>query len=184
MNAAHIVPESVKVNSGFQVRKFFAESFRQSRESAEMDSDVQIRTFDKAGRDVRQVGVAANWGWDCLDNFRWAVPVRPRVIGFAVDLNQLREIRIGSKALLHCSNVRLEGIAGDLQSTCDPMTHVSHKFQRAGTIALSNEIRDHQFRLSVQGNPCIAVSSFGGIVLVQPLLFGVNKTPKLLQFHR
>jgi hypothetical protein len=77
--------------------------------------------------DMREIGLATDWGWDRFDNLGRAVPVRSSVIRFSVNLDELGKIDIGTKAFFHSSDVRFEPVRRDLRPACYPLAEVSDK---------------------------------------------------------
>src|SRR5437870_10778472 len=122
MHAAEVVPGHIESNGGFKVRQLLAETVHQSRESPQVHSEVKVRPFNVTGADVREIEIAADWGWDRLNDFGGAVPVRASVVRLAVQLNQLGKVNVCPEVTLYCRNVRPEPVRSCLVNSHDAGT--------------------------------------------------------------
>ena len=67
VNAGEIVPCHIKVNGGFEMREFLGKSVCKAREAPQVHSDAEVLAFDMAGANMGKIRVAADWGWDRLE---------------------------------------------------------------------------------------------------------------------
>ena len=184
MDAAEVVPRYVKRHSRFQIFEFLAEGIYEPRKAAKVHPKIQIRAFDMACADVCKIRLAADWGWDRLNNFGRPVPIRASVIGFSVNLDELREVHVCPEAFFHRADVRTKTIRRDLDSARHAIAKVSHEFQGARAITLRNEMRDYQFGVRINRNPGIRIAPFVRVGRLQVILFGMDERPKLIQLSK
>jgi len=183
MNTDEVIPRRENRNSGFQMREFFTEPVRQASEAPKLHSYGEICALDVARANVFKVRFAADWGWDRCDNLGRPVPVRPRVVGRAVDLHELSKVHVGAEVFFHCSDVGLEAIRSDLQPSPHSAAEVSDKLQGAKPVSLTDAVRDYQLALGVQGEPRVGVSPFSGITFGQVFFLSVDETPCLVELN-
>jgi hypothetical protein len=81
MYPAEVVPSHVQGDGGFQILKLLAKGVHQPREAPQVHPEIQIGPLHMACADMGFVRVAADWGWDRLDNLAGAVPVRSGLSG-------------------------------------------------------------------------------------------------------
>jgi hypothetical protein len=165
------------------MREFLGKSVSQSSEPAKVHPYGEVGALDMTRADVKEIGVATDWGWDRFDNFGRAVPVRSSVVGLAIDLDELGEIHVGSEAFFHRSNIGPEAIRGNLESARDSLAEISYEFKGAESVALCNQVRDYKFRVCVQGNPGVSVSPLARVAIVQSSFFRMDKAPKLIHLN-
>src|SRR5213596_3635772 len=95
MHTAQIVPRGKNRDGGLEMRQFLTESVCEAREAAKLHPNRQVRPFHMAGANVRLVRVAADLGWDRLDNFARAIPLRAGIFGrLPVNLDELSKVNV------------------------------------------------------------------------------------------
>jgi hypothetical protein len=95
MYAAEIVVREVQRDGHLEIQQLFAESVRQTCESADRHTHREILALYKASRDVVRIGItAANSGYN-LHDWTWGVPrVSVMLAPFAKQLYYLREVYV------------------------------------------------------------------------------------------
>src|SRR5436190_11635644 len=115
VNANEIVPRHKNRDGGLEMRQLLTESVCQASEAAKLHPNGQITAFNVARANVRLVGVAADLGWDCLDNFAGAIPLRAGIFGrLPVNLDELGKVDVRAEVGFDSVNVTSESIGCDL----------------------------------------------------------------------
>src|SRR5947199_7495613 len=81
MHTAQIVPRGKNSDGGLEMRQLLTESVCQAREAAKLHPNREVRPLDMACANMRLVRVAADLGWDRLDHFARAIPLRTGIFG-------------------------------------------------------------------------------------------------------
>jgi hypothetical protein len=133
---------------------------------------------------MREIRIATDWGWDRFDDLgAGTVPSRSGVFRRTVNLDELGKVHVCAEAFFHRPDVGLEPVRRDLRPTGYPLAKVSDKLQGARAVTLGDQMRDYQLGVRVNGDPCIGISPFGRIVVVQVSLFRMDERPKLIELN-
>src|SRR5436309_8426530 len=109
MHTAQILPRNKNRDGGLEMRQLLTESVCQAREAAKLHPNGQITAFNVARANVRLVRVAADLGWDRLDNFARAIPLRTGIFGrLPVNLDELSKVNVRPEVGFDSVNVTSE----------------------------------------------------------------------------
>ena len=184
MNANKIVPRDKNRDGGLEMREFLTESVSQASEAAKLHPNREVRPLDMACANMRLVRVAADLGWDRLDNFARAVPLRAGVFGrLPVNLDELSKVNVRAEVGFDSVNVTSESVGCDLMPSDHAGVVIANKRVGAFGVTLPDVIGDQQFGLSVDSRPSVGVAPLGRVASVQAPLFGVDKAPDFIKLR-
>src|SRR5437667_2905450 len=145
MNAAEVEEGHIEIHGGFKMLNCFAESETQASKTAQVRPHAQVGTFDMRRADPRFVRVSADYDWNGCRDFRRLIPVWPLSVIGSVQLDELREIHIGSKVFFDGGNVTAESVRRKLKSSGHSFAQVSDEGIGTHRFALGNEVRQNHF---------------------------------------
>ena len=184
MNANEIVPHDKNRDGGLEMRQLLTESVCQAREAAKLHPNGQITALHVARANVRLVRVAADLGWDRLDNFARAIPLRAGIFGrLPVNLDELSKVNVRPEVGFDSVNVTSESIGCDLMASDHARVVISNKRVGAFGVTLPDVVGDQQFGLSVDSRPGVGVTPLGRVASVEVPFLGVDKTPNLIKLR-
>jgi hypothetical protein len=180
MHAAEVEKGHVQMNRGGQMFERLAETETQSRKAAKVCPHAQIGAFDMASADSFGLRVSADADWDGRSYFRGVVPLRAFTVRRSVELEQLREVNVGSKRFFDGGNVTAESVCRDLESADNALAQILDEVVRAGTFTLCDQIGQDHFCFAVDCHPNVLVSPFLRSVAIEMGLFGMHERPQFV----
>ena len=184
MNAAEIIEREMQSDSRFQMRRFFAESVRQSRQPAKLHPHSEVLPFHKTSRDVLRIGVSlAHFGYD-LHDWPWGVPRIGIVLAIiAKQFCELREVRICPKGFRYGKSVMVKCIGRELYTIRKAIVEVPQKRSSIGPRTLANPKRRNQFGLGINRNVNPLISDFRRVNVTQMATFFLHEAPQLINLQ-
>lgn len=184
MNAAEIVMDGVQGNSMAKVIDFFGERIGEPGEAAHLHSHREVLALHVACGNVAGVGPAGDCRSHRTDAFCGAVP--PFVFRrHSIEFNQRCVVDVRAERTLNSVQVCPMPVRGELDSIGDPRGQVLHESISGETVTVSHKIRNNQFAIRIDGDPCPRITItedsllFGRYVY----LFGIAELPDFITLH-
>jgi hypothetical protein len=163
---------------------FLRERIRQPREAAHAHPHREILPLNVARRNVIRIGISS--ATKCLGpiNFGRAIAASGMRY-FAIELDELGIIDIGTKPGFDRFQICAMPIARDLNAVCEAPGKIADKFDCGRAAAIAYTPRRNQLRIGADRNPCPNVASGLGSLFCQydVALFGVDEAPNLVELE-
>ena len=168
-----------------QVLQFPTMSIRQARKAPKLTSDGQVAPFDMRSRNIARIGPSILDDWDSSRYpAHGTVPVRPRNVGAAVDLDKLRVVSAAREVVFDRSNVPAQPVRRKLESPVNPFAQIADKRIGAIAVAPSDVEGDDHLGYAVERDPDILIASLCRSVRPKPALMATNVGPDFVSLDK
>ena len=168
----------------FQILQFAAVGVRQTAESLEVNPETKVCPLYVRSRDVARIGASIVDAWDGpYYPTRSTVPFRPGNVMARIQFDQLREIAVRAKVLIHGRDVPAQPVCRKLKTSLNPLAQVFNERLRVRAFASANVEREHQFGNAVERKPSVLISPLCRIAGFKPSLMATYESPNFVRLN-
>jgi len=169
----------------FQVLQFPRMSIGQTGESPKLHPECQVATLDVRSRDVARIGPSVLDAWDSsYYPARGSVPLRPGNVMARIQLDELREIAVRAKVLIHGRDVPAQPVRRKLESSLNSLAQVFYECLRVRAFASADVERKHHLGNAVERKPSVLIPPLRRCAGAKPSLVAADESPDFVSLHK